>query len=252
MDSIHSILSCQRRLASRQQLDMPRTLGIQRSNNNAILWEQWTLRVLRVSLILLASAEVHATGVCLVCPPGFDCATGSPVGKTGSAALATMGDIKWSNVVDKPIIPTASTAAPTTLGTTATPGATSTTTYSKSDHAHGYDHTKLYGVYGLCSDRCANSGGKLTDDWLACSRNKSTLYIGHEPNIQSATEGNAQYCWCYKYKLDGSGHSPRPVYLLFFTYPTWCRSNCQLECMSQSEWREVDAWAERVPDPSGK
>jgi len=51
-------------------------------------------KVLLVFSVLVSSGAV-ASGVCLLCPSGYDCSSGSPVALTGSAALATIRDTVW-------------------------------------------------------------------------------------------------------------------------------------------------------------
>jgi hypothetical protein len=117
-----------------------------------------------------------------------------------------------------PTIPAAGTGTPKTLGSAATAGATGTTTYSKSDHAHGYDHTTLYGVMGGCSS------SDTTYTW-------------------TNTEADHRYCFCWKYKLSGAGvSSPRFNYQSGNLSAAECRSECAYNCATNSGWREYSSW----------
>ena len=215
--------------------------------------------------IIMASTEALATGVCLVCPPGFDCASGSPVvsgsggqvliregasttwkdvstialqgatgpqgatgvagatgpqggagavaGTTGAKALAATASAgtttagtayaAWDHVHPLPT----SSATPTTLGTAASAG--SATTLSRSDHAHGYDPDKLYGHSGYCRNATTNSASF----------------------VDEINETSSKHCWCYKYKLDGSGLIIRRFWGAFNTVGE-CRALCAYSCVT--------------------
>jgi len=58
-------------------------------------------------MFLLASVPIFANGACIICPPGMDCASGTPVKETGAGALATVGDLAELNLTcPAPVCPT--------------------------------------------------------------------------------------------------------------------------------------------------
>jgi len=79
---------------------------------------------------IIASTEVMgAGGVCIVCPPGYDCSSGTPImgGSAGQVLIRTAGGTAWT-------IPEASTGVPAALGTTGAAGVS--TNYARGDHIH--------------------------------------------------------------------------------------------------------------------
>ena len=190
-------------------------------------------RLVVTIIALLAAAPLHAAkeGVCLVCPAGFDCSSGKPVisGSDGQILVREGTGTSWKSL--------ASTSIPTTLGSTATAGNTSTTTYSKSDHAHGYDSGKLYGVMPYCANQCANSSnGLATSDCQNSSHSN-----GKWPSIDS-NDANNKYCWCFKYKLDSNGGRSRPVFFQALSSAANCRTDCSQYCADYSVWRSAATW----------
>jgi len=181
-------------------------------------------------LSLIISAESLAAGICIVCPPGYDCSTGKPVAHTGNARLATIGDI------------------PTTA---AQIGAVPT--------------TRRIGGIELSSDitllqveqlvRDAQEAKREADD---CEANRDAVTVQSKcsaSNIGSAPTGSGKYCWC---RMQGTSHrcnihSEQDFSSWVFHYDfdnyggggntdaNICAMDCYDVCRSTS-WRAVSVW----------
>ena len=187
-----------------------------------------------VSTIALqgATGPQGATGV--VGATGPQGGAGAVAGTTGAKALAATASAgtttagtayaAWDHVHPLPT----STTTPTTLGTTVSAG--SATTLSRSDHAHGYDREKLYGVLGIC-----------TNGSMGLSPN--TIYPFSEwPAVSSGEYAIGTYCWCLKQDLS-SGKVSKPVYIgEFARWASFCHAGCTAECANTSDWRAVSTW----------
>ena len=71
------------------------------SKNNDRYPTQAGLAVLIIALLLAAPANA-STGVCPVCPMGFDCSTGTPVvgGADGQILIRENGVMVWKNIAE--------------------------------------------------------------------------------------------------------------------------------------------------------
>jgi len=159
------------------------------------------------ALALLAATPAFAAGVCIVCPPGYDCSGNKPVAHTGNAKLATIGDI------------------PTTA---AQVGAVPTTRKIAGLEMSG-DITLLQLVQLRREvDDCAENEKKFNVEW-GCSTS----------NTGTAPTGSGRYCWC---RFRGTGHPcNRPeqefsswVYIYdYYDHVrdiNYCSSNCGMDC----------------------
>jgi len=77
------------------------------------------LKILTAAMLFSAAPAFAAGSICIVCPPGYDCSTGTPAisGTTGQVltrtengpewqALPESPAMTWDNIADKPTIPT--------------------------------------------------------------------------------------------------------------------------------------------------
>jgi len=160
MDLIHSILSCQRlvaaeqsedgKLGSKQQANINchtgATTPVSRSKKIATLFTCIPASSAGMTIVaLLLSLPAHATGVCLVCPPGFDCTSDSPVvsGTAGQVLIREGTSTAWKSVADVAL--QGNRGAQGATGATGPRGPQGAT---GSDATWVYDHTKIYGVMG--------------------------------------------------------------------------------------------------------
>ena len=83
--------------------------------------------------MLLLSAPSFAAGKCIVCPPGYDCSTGTPAldGTTGQVLTRTENGAEWQAM---PAMPSPYTSPPAALGATGAAGIS--TNYAREDHVH--------------------------------------------------------------------------------------------------------------------
>ena len=59
-------------------------------------------KLLLLTLVLASAGASASSGVCLVCPTGFDCTSGAPVigGANGQILVRTATGVVWKNVVE--------------------------------------------------------------------------------------------------------------------------------------------------------
>jgi len=184
------------------------------------------LKIITVAMLL--SAPTFAAGICIVCPPGYDCSAGTPVAHTGNARLATIGDI------------------PTTAAQVGAVPATR----SIAGFALSGDITleQLRDVLDVCPFPIAGTAGKGTIDAM-CSTTNGTQNVAGNP---SSTSG--RYCWC-RFKKTGiykplSEEDCNPS----SSYSSWVRSGecesdgrcpggwCGCDCSVETSWRAASVW----------
>jgi len=190
--------------------------------------ERMNSKIITAALLLLSS-PAFAAGVCIVCPPGYDCSTGTPVANTGNARLATIGDI------------------PTTA---AQVGAVPATRSIAGLELSG-DITleQLRDVLDTCNLPISGTAGSGTIE-SKCSTTNGTVGVAGNPS-----GGYGEYCWCRYSKNDLkkvlSGEScgdSRYTPWVFYTnvsdtiYDRICSKDCATYCTSNSAWRAASVW----------
>jgi len=216
------------------------------------------LKILTAAMLLL-SAPALASGVCIVCPPGYDCSTGTPTldGTTGQVlARGTSGiewkDMSWVNITDKPTIPSASSTTPKALGTALVGSETS---FARGDHVHpttGLVPTtrKIFGK-AITADFTV---GDLIDAKNTCN---SLSQSGHtiEPRCSTTggtynvvgnpgTASTGRYCWCRFSSSAPSCGSSAWVYLKDEgpASESDCAAYCGSWCTNATPWRASSVW----------
>jgi|GEM_PF-1125864 len=179
-----------------------------------------------VVLALLLSAPASAAGICIVCPPGYDCSGAKPVAKTGDARLATIGDI------------------PTTA---AQVGAVPTTRTIAGFNLSG-DITvqQLRDVLDACNLPAAGTPGEGTVEYR-CSITSGTANTAGNPSTTSGA-----YCWC-RYRKDDFTKILTGATCGVTRYSAWvsadanahandCGNYCSPACSLGTNWRESSIW----------
>jgi len=205
-------------------------------------------------LSLIISAESLASGVCIVCPPGYDCSGNNPAldGTTGQVLTRTAGGTAWQAL---PAGVSPYTSTPAALGTTGSQG--SSANYARGDHVHpttGLVSTtrKIFNktlsgditVGDLITERDScnalpKSGHTIA--WL-CSDVSGTVNVAGYPG----TPSGGRYCWCRLLSSKSScGYSTWVyIYDLIYSDPTLdtsCPYNCESHCKNTT-WRSSAVW----------
>jgi len=194
-----------------------------------------------VAALLLLASPAFAAGVCIVCPPGYDCSNANPsqngaIGQvltrtaTGTAWQAYEPPaLTWDNITDKPA------------------------TFAPAEHTHSeYVPTtrKIAGV-ALSSDISKASLAyalhftpKSFDIEYGCSTTNGHAATAGNPTIISQSSGTiAPYCWCRFWTEDIPGYYSAWV----FGYGEGgggpnCFSMCYDTCRTSTAWRAASTW----------
>jgi len=195
------------------------------------------------ALALLAATPAFAAGICIVCPPGYDCSGNKPVAHTGNAKLATIGDIP-TTAAQVGAVPTTRKIAGLEMSGDITLEQLRDVLDTCSLPISGID------IGGTIESRCSDVGG-------------ITNTVG-DPG--SATSGG--YCWCryrrddLKKILSGEACSPSTRYsswVFDFNYAnegntssasTYCEYYCAKDCSNtcintcggNTKWRAAATW----------
>jgi len=227
-------------------------------------------------LILAASTEVMgARGVCIVCPPGYDCPNGGTptlaVGTTGQVLTRGTTGVSW-----QALPPVASDVLP--KGVTGTTGAAGiSTNYAREDHVHQLPTAAEIGA--VPSARTINSKALSENITLSASdvdvvpTDRTIAGLSLSENItkeslltqlglkssycnatskdvsaecfssSSSPSGNGWYCWCSFWSDDYStcGNSSR-VYVSNQGNSNSCGGNCYNDCNTKTTWRSSSTW----------
>ena len=190
---------------------------------------------LAVALLLL-STPAFATGICIVCPPGYDCSTGTPAldGTTGQVLTRTANGAEWDAL---PAAPTLSS-----LG-----GVPTTRTIAGFDLSGDITVQQLRDVLDACNLPAAGTPGGGTVEYR-CSTTNGTQNVAGNPG--SATSG--QYCWC-RYSKNDFTKVLTGTACGITKYSAWvfhgarvsassCADNCAYYCSDDTYWRPASVW----------
>ena len=192
---------------------------------------------LLTAALLLTTAPAHATGVCLVCPTGYDCAAGSPIGKTGNDKLATIGDITWSNVTYKPeTFEPATHSHPEYVPTTRTVAGhalSGNITTAQLRAAMCPPPATLTNVNVIAHHRCAGSTTSPSD--------MGGFSFANYPNLPFS---GGKYCWCRLESKANPGCFSSWVYRNLDTGedPEICYRYCPTSCANSTAERNKVTW----------
>ena len=168
------------------------------------------------SVALLISDQAQASGVCIICPPGFDCPTGgAPViqsGSPGQFLRRSATGTEWANIsaIQGPMGP---------QGPQGVAGA--------------------QGAPGVAPALPPCVIGRLSRTGLSrwgCTANSSS-----PPPAYSNASTGGNYCWCRFEAFSDPSCNSTPW--IFTHAGGGCSSNCPMTCGLASEWRMQNAWS---------
>jgi len=177
-------------------------------------------------LSLIISAESLAAGVCIVCPPGYDCSGDRPVAKTGDARLATIGDIP---------------AAPTLASLGGVP-----TTRKVNNKALSADITLSASDVGARPSTWTPTAADVGAATIPAAGDSSYSVVsrcsGSTSTISQTGTADAKYCWCAKETTSGLVRRSSWVYVIPIADVEYCASNCTSRCTNSTDWRDKAVW----------
>jgi len=179
-------------------------------------------KILTAAMLLL-SAPALASGICIVCPPGYDCSGNNPAldGTTGQVLTRTAGGTAWQAL---PAGVSPYTSTPAALGTAA---AGSSSNYARGDHVHPMPTAAQVGVVipvGNDSNYTVKSH---------CATN----------NSGTPDPGPGRYCWCAKETIN-KGIVVRASWVFYRDYARGddCATDCLYHCPNEPYWRASSVW----------
>jgi|GEM_PF-1309773 len=192
--------------------------------------EEMNLKTITAAILLL-STPTFAAGICIVCPPGYDCSTGTPVldGATGQVLTRTENGTEWNNFVEVGAVPTTRTIAGFDLSGDITVG-------------------QLRDVLDVCNLPIPGTPGGGTVEYR-CSTTNGTQNIAGNPSSNSG-----QHCWCRFMKNDftkvltgtACGVTKYSSWVFSHDYtgaPLDCASRCSSDyCTGGTNWRSSAIW----------
>jgi len=189
------------------------------------------------ALLLIGASPAFAAGICIVCPPGHDCSTGTPKpnGTTGQVLAKGATGIEWKTLA----IPAPSADVPKALGTTGSQGTSDK--YARGDHVHPKPTYTAADVGAVPTTRTIG-GLALSEDisilQLSLLLAEVEQHYCHSSSTSSPTSATSsgQFCWCklkYTVIMDRD-ISPKLAENMGSSGN--CNSNCLTKCY-RPEWR---------------
>jgi len=191
------------------------------------------LKILTAAMLL--STPAFASGVCIVCPPGYDCSTSTPVldGTMGQVLTRTADKTEWRHVAEI-AVPTTRTIAGLSLSEDITLEQLLTVLESEP-----------------CNLPVAGTPGSGTIE-SRCSSTSGTANIAGNPS-----SGGGTYCWCRYKKNDftkiisgkacGITRYSAWVFLRGYVLDSFfgngnCTNDCAGLCSSNTAWRPASVF----------
>ena len=181
--------------------------------------------------IILTSIEANATGVCLVCPAGYDCSTGAPVlgGVEGQILVQGSTGIVWKNVSEVNL--RGPQGAPGLTGASGPVGDKGATTTGP-EGARGPQ-----GVASCTAPANANTSNDNVNIQWGCTAGSGS---SNAPTYPSASSG--LYCWCRMQSKAQPGTFSSWVYYSDYVSDYYCDGGCNGVCLYYTSWRSKATW----------